>query len=111
MTGKKRPAHDVSKGNVFADFGMPDAAEHQLKARIAAEIHKIIKSRKLTQTKAGEMMGIGQPAVSRMLRGHFREYSVERLMQFLTVFDRDVEIVIKRHAKPGKRGQVTVSAA
>lgn len=38
-------------------------------------------------------MGISQPEVSRLFKGHFREYSVERLMEFLTAFDRDVEIV------------------
>ena len=111
MTGKKLPVHDVGSGNVFADLGLPDAGEHYVKAQIVAEIHKIIKSRKLTQTKAGALMGIGQPNVSRMLRGHFREYSVERLLRFLTLFDRDVEIVIRRQDKPGKRGQVTVRAA
>jgi predicted XRE-type DNA-binding protein len=111
MTRKKRPEHDVGSGNVFADLGFPDAGEHYVKAQIVAEIHKLIKNRKLTQTKAGALMGIGQPSVSRMLRGHFREYSVERLLQFLTVFDRDVEIVIRRREKPGKRGQVTVRAA
>lgn len=111
MTGKKLPAHEMGSGNVFADLGLPDAGEHYVKAQMVAEIFKIIEDRKLTQTKAGKMMGIDQPSVSRMLHGHFREYSVERLMQFLTVFDRDVEIVIKRHAIPGKRGQVTVCAA
>ena len=56
-------------------------------------------------------MGIAQPDVSRMLRGDFRQYSVERLMQFLTHFDRDVEIVIKPHQTPGQMGRVTITAA
>lgn len=111
MTAKKLPTHEAGSGNVFADLGFPDAEEHLLKAQIVTEIHKIMRSRKLTQTKAGELIGIGQPSVSRMLRGHFREYAVERLLQFLTVFDRDVEIVIRRRDKPGTRGQVTVRAA
>lgn len=52
-------------------------------------------------------MGISQPEVSRLFKGHFREYSVERLMEFLTAFDRDVEIVSKPRKKSGERGQMT----
>ncbi len=69
-----------------------------------------MKGRKLNQTKAGDLMGISQPEVSRMLRGLFREYSVERLMRFLTAFERDVDIVIRRREKGG-RGSVNVVAA
>ncbi len=105
------PAPKVGSGNVFADLGFPDARAHHLKAQIVTEIFKIIKGRKLTQAKAGDLMGIAPPDVSRMLRGDLRQYSVERLMQFLTHFDRDVEIVIKRHQTPGQKGRVTVTAA
>ena len=97
-------------GNVFQDLGLPGAKEHFIKARIVAEIGRIVKGRKLTQVKAGVAMGISQPEVSRMLRGEFREYSVERLLGFLTAFERDVEIVIRRREKGG-RGVVSVIAA
>jgi predicted XRE-type DNA-binding protein len=30
-----------------------------------------------------------------MLRGHFNQFSVERLMRFLVALDQDVEIVVK----------------
>lgn len=97
-------------GNVFQDLGLPGAKEHFIKAQIVAEIGRIVKGRKLTQVKAGVVMGITQPEVSRMLRGEFREYSVERLLVFLTAFGRDVEIVIRRREKGGK-GAVSVIAA
>ncbi len=99
-----------SSGNVFEDLGLPNADEHLIKAKIVAEISRIMKGRKLNQTKAGDLMGISQPEVSRMLRGLFREYSVERLMRFLTAFERDVDIVIRRREKGG-RGSVNVVAA
>lgn len=99
-----------SGGNVFEDLGLPNADEHLIKAKIVAEISRIMKGRKLNQTKAGDLMGISQPEVSRMLRGLFREYSVERLMRFLTAFERDVDIVIRRREKGG-RGTVNVVAA
>ncbi|MGX1101260.1 helix-turn-helix domain-containing protein [Amorphus sp. MBR-141] len=87
----------VGSYNVFADIGYPDAELHQLRARIISEIGDIIDSLDLTQAAAGEIMGIGQPDVSKMLRGHCREYSVERLMGFLTRFSRDVEITVRPH--------------
>lgn len=93
--------------NIFADIGFPDAETHQLKAQIVSEIEDILENRKLTQKAAGELMGISQPEVSRMLRGNFREYSVERLMGFLTMFNRDVEIVVKRRDDNSGRGSVT----
>ncbi|MPZ59213.1 MAG: helix-turn-helix domain-containing protein [Rhizobiales bacterium] len=94
-------------GNIFADLGLPDAETHFLKAQIVSEIYRLTNERKLTQAVAGKRMGISQPEVSRMFKGHFREYSVDRLMEFLTAFDRDVEIVVKPHKKAGKAGKIT----
>lgn len=82
-------------GNIFSELGLPDAGTHFLKAQIVAELYRLTTELKLTQRKAGELMGISQPEVSRMFRGTFREYSVERLMGFLTAFNRDVEIVVR----------------
>jgi len=88
---------------------LPDANTHFLKAQVVSEIYRIINQRKLTQAGAGKLMGIPQPEVSRMFKGNFREYSVDRLMGFLTSFDRDVEIVVKPHKKDGRAGRITFS--
>jgi len=102
-------SEQVKKGseNVFADIGFPDAGAHQLKAQIVSEIEDILSNRNLTQAAAGKLMGISQPEVSRLLNGHFREYSIERLMSFLTVFDRDVEIHVRRREPTSGQGKVT----
>lgn len=100
---------EVGSGNIFADLGLPDADTHFLKAQIVSEIYRIAKERKLTQARAGKLLGITQPEVSRMFKGNFREYSIDRLMGFLTNFDRDVEIVVKPHKKSGKAGRITFS--
>jgi predicted XRE-type DNA-binding protein len=108
VTAKKIEVHE-SSGNVFADLGLPDAENHFLKAQIVAELYRITRDRKLTQAKAGELMGITQPEVSRLFKGTFREYSVDRLMTFLTAFDRDVEIVSRPRAdgRSGERGRIS----
>lgn len=100
---------EVGSGNIFADLGLPDADNHFLKAQIVSEIYRIATGGKLTQVQIGKKLGITQPEVSRMFKGHFREYSIERLMEFLTSFDRDVEIVVRPHKKAGKTGRITFS--
>jgi predicted XRE-type DNA-binding protein len=101
---------EAGSGNIFADLGRPDAEAHFLKAQIVSEIYRLANECKLTQTAAGKRMGISQPEVSRLFKGHFREYSVERLMGFLTAFDRDVEIVVRPHKKAGKAGRIIFAA-
>ena len=82
-------------GNVFADLGRPDAETHLLKAQLVTRIDKIIRQRGLKQVEAAKLLGLSQPDVSRLLRGDFREYSMERLLRLLTALGRDVEIVIQ----------------
>ncbi|KSV67272.1 hypothetical protein N182_34130 [Sinorhizobium sp. GL2] len=100
----------VGSGNIFADLGLPDAEEHLLKAQIVVVLHRLIKARKLTQTAAASLLGVGQPDLSHILRGQFRGWSVERLMRMLTAFDQDVEITVRPHSKRGERGDITFNA-
>ncbi len=95
-----------SAPNIFADLGLPDAKSHFLKTQIVAELYRLCTVRKLSQSKAGALMGISQPEVSCLFKGHFREYSVERLMNFLTAFSRDVEIVVRPSKSRSKVGQI-----
>lgn len=96
-----------SEPNIFADLGLPDAETHYLKAQIVAELYRLAHAEKLTQAAAGKRMGISQPEVSRLFKGNFREYSVERLMGFLTAFNQDVEIVTRARPGAGERGEIT----
>ena len=105
MTRRVKVRMDSS--NIFADLGLPDAGPHLLKAQIVAEIYRLASAKKLNQAQVGKRLGISQPEVSRMFKGHFREHSIERLMEFLTSFDRDVEIVVRPRKKSGKAGRIT----
>ena len=90
---KKR--YEVGSRNVFKDLGLPNAEEHMVKAQLMYKIDTIMKDRGLKQAEAADLLGIKQPDVSKMLRGEFRQFSVERLLRFLVALDQDVEIVIK----------------
>ena len=91
-------------GNVFADLGLPDADAHLLKAELVTRIDEIIRQRGLKQVEAAKLLGLSQPDVSRLLRGNFREYSMERLLRLLTALGRDVDIVIRERdsERPGR---------
>ena len=71
-------------GNIFADLGRPNAETHLLKAELVTRIERIIRQRKLNQVEAAALLGLSQPDVSRLLRGNFRKYSVQRLLRLLT---------------------------
>jgi predicted XRE-type DNA-binding protein len=102
---------ETGSGNVFADLGLPNADDHLLKAQLVSRIDGIIRRRKLTQAKAGELLGLSQPDISRLLRGHFRDFSLERLLRLLMALGRDVEIVIRRKPKSRARSQLHVTDA
>jgi predicted XRE-type DNA-binding protein len=95
MSNKKR--YETGNGNVFKDIGVPNAEEHWVKAKLVFKIDTILKKRGLKQVEAADLFGVRQPDVSKMLRGEFRQFSVERLLRFLVALDQDVEIVVKPH--------------
>ena len=96
-----------SNGNVFVDLGRPDAKAHLLKAKLVSRIDEIISQRGLKQVEAAKLLGLSQPDVSRLLRGNFREYSVERLLRLLLALGRDVQIVI-REPRSRRQGRLLV---
>jgi predicted XRE-type DNA-binding protein len=88
---------EAGSRNVFKDLSLPNAEEHLVKAQLVHKIDSILRDRRLTQVEAGKLFGIPQPDVSKMLRGEFRQFSVERLLRFLVALNHDVEIVVRPH--------------
>ncbi len=74
---------EMGSGNIFADLGRPDAGTHFRKAQIVSEIYRLTRKRKLSHAQAETCMSISRPEVSRLFKGNFREYSVDRLREFL----------------------------
>jgi predicted XRE-type DNA-binding protein len=95
MTSKK--GYEIGSRNVFKDIGVPNAEEHLVKAQLVFKIDTIMKDRGLKQVEAAGLFGVRQPDVSKMLRGEFRQFSVERLLRFLVALNQDVQIVVKPH--------------
>ncbi len=103
---------EITRGttNVFADLGYPDAAERQTKTRLAFAVNEILKSRKLKQREIATLLNIPQPKVSALKNYRLDQFSVERLMEFLTALNQDVEILIRPHRDTKEPGHISVLA-
>ena len=100
----------LGSGNVFKDLGLKNPEELLAKAKLAARIVQILEERKVTQTQAAQLLGVDQPKVSLLYRGRLDDFSVERLMRFLTALHRDIRIVVGEKPRRG-RGRMIVEAA
>lgn len=101
-------AAERGSGNVFADLGLPHPEQELLKAQLTLRIYRLIKERGLTQAGAGKVLGIRQPQVSLLMRNRSGNFSVGRLIEFLTALDQDVEVVVRRKRKPTATMSVVV---
>jgi predicted XRE-type DNA-binding protein len=113
---KKRKSHvkemadtrvEIDSGSIYEQLGYKNHKEMETKSILVMEINKAIKKKNLTQIEAAEILGITQPKLSSLLNGHFRGYSVERLMHFLNELGKDVDIIVR--SKPrNRRARVNV---
>jgi predicted XRE-type DNA-binding protein len=98
-----------SSGNVFADLNLPQPDDLLAKAELAAKIIAEIQRRRFTQSQAAAILRIDQPKVSALRQGKLSGFSIERLMRFLLLLGRDIEITVK--GKPGRRSTARLRVA
>jgi predicted XRE-type DNA-binding protein len=82
-------------GNVFRDLGLADADVLQAKADLVFKISATIEERGLSQVEAAQILGVSQPKISALFRGHLDGFSLERIMRFLAALDQKVEIKVR----------------
>ena len=111
MRGKKTETVDAGSGDVLVDLGFPDADERRLRVQLAMRLNDLIATRRLTQAGAAKLFGIPQPHVSELKHYKLSRFSSERLLRFVTLLDRDVEIIIRPKAEGHASGVVSVSVA
>lgn len=85
---------EKGSGNVYEDLGFPDSEEMLLKAQLVSSIHDLITSKSITRMQASEIIDMPQPALSRMLKGQFRDVSVSKMLEAISRLGRDIQIVI-----------------
>jgi predicted XRE-type DNA-binding protein len=99
----------VSSGNVFADLNLPQAGDLLAKAELAAKIIAEIQRRRMTQTQAAATLGVDQPKISALKQGKLSGFSIERLLRFLLLLGRDIEITVKDKANPRSAAKLRVA--
>lgn len=79
-------------GNVFADFGDPDAEAKKLKATIAAEIILTLDERGLTARAGAEAAKIDAADVQRIRNADLSRFSIDRLVRIAARLGRTIEL-------------------
>ena len=95
-----------SSGNIFEDMGLPNPEELLVKANLIRLINKEIKEQGWTQKQAAKELETTQPKISALSRGKINNFSVEKLMLFLTTLGNDVTITVKKGRR--KENKITV---
>jgi predicted XRE-type DNA-binding protein len=88
-------------GNVFRDFGDPDAEILQLKAILAGKIIGVLDAGGISVRRAHELTGFAAADFSRVRQAKLQRFTLDRLISMLGKLDQDVEISVNvrpRHA-------------
>ena len=108
-------AVEMGTGNVFTDLGLSDPDDRRLRVQLATRLIALLQANGMTQAAAAKQLGLSQPHVSELKNYKLSRFSSERLLHFITLMDRDVEIFIRPRiagASVGTQaGAVTVWAA
>jgi predicted XRE-type DNA-binding protein len=96
MTMKKEKLEVVhGSGNIFRDFGDPDADVKQLKAILAAEIIKKLDDSDLSVRKAQQQTGIDASDFTRIRNAKLDRFTVDRLMTIVNRLGSRVDVTVK----------------
>ena len=97
-----------SSGNVFRDLGFSEekSAELILKSSLLQALQETIKNRGWKQVEAAARLGIDQAKVSKLLAGQMAGFSIERLVNFLSLLGQDVEVTVRKAPRGRQLGTV-----
>ena len=77
-------------GNLFRDFGYPDADVRQAKALLGAQIMKILDEDGLSTRQAEERTGVSHSEFSRIRTAKFSRFTIDRLISILSRLGQEV---------------------
>ena len=89
---------EKGSGNIYKDLGFPNPDDMQAKAHLVFKIEDIITERGLKLDEASEILCISTSELSALLDGHFRHFTIDRILSLLRKLDHDIEIVL--HKRP-----------
>ena len=81
-------------GNVYRDFGRPNAGLEQARAITAAKIIRVLDQRKLSTRDAEKLTGVSHSEFSRIRNTQLGRFTLDRMIAILGKLDGDVEVSI-----------------
>jgi predicted XRE-type DNA-binding protein len=93
-------------GNVYRDFGRPNAGLEQARAITAARIIRVLDERRLSTRDAEKLTGISHSEFSRIRNTRLGRFTLDRMIAILGKLDRDVEVSVTFKAR--KHGALAV---
>lgn len=81
-------------GNVFRDFGRPNAAVEQARAILAAKIISTLDERGLSTREAEKLTGVSHSEFSRIRNARLERFTLDRMIAILGKLDEDVEVSV-----------------
>ncbi|MGA3005529.1 MAG: helix-turn-helix transcriptional regulator [Acetobacteraceae bacterium] len=81
-------------GNVFRDFGYPDADVLQAKALVGTQIMKILDEDGLSTRQAEARTGVSHSEFSRIRQANFSRFTIDRLIAILGRLGQQVEVSV-----------------
>ena len=97
-------------GNVYRDFGRPDAGLEQARAIIAAKIIGILDDRKLSIRDAEKLTGVSHSEFSRIRNAQLRRFTLDRMIAIVGKLDEDVEVSVtfrRRRCNDNSNGTIS----
>lgn len=86
-------------GNVFRDFGHPNADLEQARALVAARIIHALERRNLSTREAEALTGVAYSEFSRIRNARLRRFTLDRLIAILGKLDADIEVKVSFRAR------------
>src|SRR5476651_254864 len=86
-------------GNVYRDFGRPNAGLEQARAVTAAKIIRFLDVRKLSTRDAEKLTGVSHSEFSRIRNTQLGRFTLDRMIAILGKLDEDVEVSVTFRAR------------
>ena len=89
-------------GNVFRDFGNPNADLEQARAILAAKIIRTLDVRKLSTREAEKLTGVAHTEFSRIRNVKLDRFTLDRMISILGKLDKEIEISVSFKSRPAE---------
>ena len=87
-------------GDVFRDLGFnaEESLNLTLRSELMLRIEQIVAKSGLSQREAAKRLGVNQPRLNDLLRGHIQKFSLDALVNMLAQAGMRVELRVKKAA-------------